>query len=361
MATELEPLRKTDGSRIETLDAWRDRRQAMLETVLTVEYGRPPAVPEVEARHVSVEERAIEGLTENAQLITAELAFGPGNALTMKAGCWLLGDRVGAAPIVLAVEPVWWEDPFIKKGIARRLLARGYGFAGFDHNALASYEDPALRAARDAYPEADWGVVCIAAWWCSVTMNWLETLEGVDAKHVALWSHSRRGKSVYLAGALDERFAAVVPHMSGMGGSASYRARGKGAQELEQLLERYWLHERVYEYIDREEALPLDQHWLAALIAPRPLYMHVGTRDYWGNPKGELTTYREALAVYQWLGHPERLGIHFVDAEHVDPGSPEGAYSWETLCDFLDWHFKGIKPDKPFSPEEQEALVGTLK
>jgi len=167
-------------------------------------------------------------------------------------------------------------------------------------------------------------------------MNWLQSHPEIDGQHVAVWGHSRRGKSALLAGALDERFAAVAPHQSGMAGSALYRVRGKGAQELEQLLERYWLTPRAFSFIDREDEMPFDQHWAAALVAPRPLYIYVGTQDAWGNPKGERATFEAVQPVYQWLGHGDRIVADFVEADHVDPGAPEGGPGWEALLDFLD-------------------------
>lgn len=330
------PLVLANGQRVVTSDDWRQRRREMTDALLYWQYGRLPAVPAVRAENVRVETVTVEGLDAAPTRIMAELVFGPDEALRMTVGCWVPGDAKAAAPTILAIEPVWWSDPFLRRGIVARLLSQGYAFAGFDHNALASYEDPNRCAARQAYPQADWGVVGIAAWGCSVTLNWLETQPEIDAGHVAVWGHSRRGKSAILAGALDERFAAVAPHQSGMAGSALYRVRGKGAQQLEQLLERYWLTERAFSFIDREEAMPFDQHFLAALVAPRPLYIYVGTQDAWGNPAGERAAVDAVRPVYQWLGHPERLVAEFVDADHIDPGGPAGDPGWDSLLDFLD-------------------------
>jgi hypothetical protein len=249
------------------------------------------------------------------------------------------------------MEPVWWRDPFVKNRIVERVLAQGYALAGFDHNALASFEDATRHPAREAHPECDWGVVAIGAWGYSVAMNWLAALPDVDPARVAIWGHSRRGKSCLLAGALDERFAAVIPHMSGMAGSALYRVRGNGAQRLHQLLERFWLHPRIFDYIVREDKLPFDQHWLHALVAPRPLYAHAGRTDEWGNPDGERAAYDLAKPVYAWLGKPENLGLYVGDYEHRDPNGPEGGDSWETLLRFLNAHFRGTVADRrQFAP-----------
>ncbi len=341
-----DPLIFNNGRRVVTRDVWQQRRREMMEILLHWQYGHCPPLPTVRSENVRVEVVPVEGLKPAPTRIMAELIFGPQDALRMTVGCWVPGEMKGPAPTILAIEPVWWSDPFLKNGIIARILSQGYAFAGFDHNALASYEDPNRCAARKAYPEADWGVVAIAAWGCSVTMNWLEDRPEIDANHVAVWGHSRRGKSALLAGALDKRFAAVAPHQSGMAGSALYRVRGKGAQELEQLLERYWLTPRAFSFIDHEDEMPFDQHWLGALVAPRLLYIYVGNQDAWGNPKGERTAFDAALPIYKWLGHPERIVAEFVDTQHVDPGAPEGGPGWEALLDFLDtqWHTAGVQP-----------------
>lgn len=331
-----DPLVLKDGSRVVTKADWQRRRSEMTEILLRWQFGRIPRVPTVRVENMQVEKEPVEGLEVTPTLITGELVFGPRNSLRMKVGCWIPGDVSGPAPTILGIEPVWWPDPFLRHGIVARLLSRGYAFAGFDHNALSSYEDPTVRAAQDAYRDADWGTVAVAAWGCSVAMNWLETRPEVDAKRVAVWGHSRRGKSALLAGALDERFTAVAPHQSGMAGSALYRVRGKGAQELEQLLERYWLTPRAFTFIDREHEMPFDQHWLLALVAPRPLYIYVGAKDAWGNPQGERAAFEATRPVYEWLGQPNRMVLDIVDADHVNPGAPEGGPGWDALLDFLD-------------------------
>lgn len=328
----------------ETNVDWKLLRAEMLQTLLHWQYGTVPPVPPVKVLEQSREELVLPDSGLQAVKISATLAFGPGETLKMQAGCWLPKMSAGPCPVVLAIEPVWWEDPFFKNGVVQRVLRRGCAFAGFDHNALASYEDPALRAAPDAYPGYDWGTVAVAAWGCSVTLNWLETLPEVRAERVAVWGHSRRGKSALLAGAMDARFAAVFPHMSGMGGSALYRVRGDGAQRLNQLLERYWLHERIFTFDGREDELPFDQHWLHALVAPRPLYIHAGLKDAWGNPDGERAAVEAALPVYKRFGCTHNLQLGLVDADHVDPNGPEGGPSWDAALDFFHSHMHGTAP-----------------
>lgn len=336
------------GRSMPTPDEWQARRAEMRQILQRDQYGFAPPVPAVTVAETTREDIQLPGSALWATKVIVRLAF---NGLTMEAGYWMPRDAKQPLPVILALEPVWWPNPFVVNRQVEHVLDRGFILAGFNHNDLASFEDPKQRPAMDAYPDYDWGVVAVGAWGYRVAMNWLETDPAIDPRHVAIWGHSRRGKSCILAGALDERFAAVIPHMSGMAGAALYRVRGKGAQRLDQLLEQFWLHPGIYAYNGRENELPFDQHWLHALIAPRPMYSHVGARDAWGNPEGERAAYNAAREVYQWLNAPKNIGLHIGDCDHYDPNGPEGADSWETLLQFLEWHFKNIPPQKTFEPK----------
>ena len=334
---------------VSTLDDWKLHRSELIDTLINGRVAIVPPLPDtLRVEHLQTREIYLPDHGVWAELTQAQLVFGPGDCLRMDVGYWRSRDSKGPSPVILAMEPVWWDAPFVKNGVVGLVLSRGYALAGFDHKALASFEDPAIRSAQVAYPGCDWGVVAVGAWGFRVIMTYLESEKWVAHDKVAIWDHSRRGKSCLLAGALDERFAAVIPHMSGMGGAAAYRVRGKGAQRLEQLLERYWMKASLFDFIDREDTLPFDNHWLWALVAPRLLFSHVGLDDAWGNPKGEQAAYQAALEVYRWMGVEDHVGIYFGNYGHHDPNGPEGSDSWETLLQWLDWHWKGLKPEKEF-------------
>jgi len=334
------------GKRVATQEQWQARRAEMRDILQREEYGFAPPVPAVTVAESTREDIHFPESNLWATKVMVRLAF---DGLTMEAGYWIPRGAQGPLPVILAMEPVWWPNPFVVNHQVERVLAHGFILAGFNHNDLASFEDPKQRPAMNAHPDCDWGVVAVGAWGYRVALNWLEADPAADARHVAIWGHSRRGKSCLLAGALDERFAAVIPHMSGMAGAALYRVRGEGGQRLDQLLEQYWLHPNIFAYNGRECELAFDQHWLHALVAPRPMYSHVGARDAWGNPDGERAACRAARPVYAWLNAPENLGIYIGDCDHYDPNGPEGGDSWETLLQFLEWKFRNVPPAKNFA------------
>jgi len=341
-----DPFIRWDGTRVVSHTEWPARRAEMISQLEAMQYGKAPPLPaRITVEDVAREQRVFDASGVEATLVTATLVF---DGVRMRVGYWLPADVEEPAPVLLACEPVWWENPFITSGIAERVVARGFVFAGFWMNDLASFEDPSHRPVQDAHPDYDWGTVAVGAWGFRVTMNWLETVSELDTQRVCIWGHSRRGKATAWATALDERFAAAIPHMSGMGGTAVYRVSSDGGQRLEQLLERFWLHPRVFEYIGREHELPFDQHWLHALVAPRPMYAHAGVDDTWGNPRGEQAAWLAGRQVYAWLGAAGHLGIHFGEYGHHDPGQPEGADSWEVALQFMEWHFLGKTPAAAF-------------
>ena len=215
-----------------------------------------------------------------------------------------------------------------------------------DESILPLFDDYATKKA-DAHAEQ-----AIGAWakGYSLIMDYIESEPVFDAKRVALMGHSRQGKAALWTGAQDTRFAIVISNNSGCGGAALSKRRFGETVELITTSFPHWFCPAFTAYANNEDALPIDQHELIALIAPRPVYIASAAEDLWADPKGEFLSGVHAGVVYQLYGlkgldtevmPPINTPIMNHIGYHIRSGIHDVTdYDWKCYMEFAKKHWR---------------------
>ncbi len=237
----------------------------------------------------------------------------------------------------------------------KNLTDRGYAVAIMPTRSIyrdweehAEYKQGIFAAVSRNKPRGknSWASISAWAWGASRVLDYLETDGDIDSRHVAVLGHSRGGKAALWAGATDERFYYVLSNNSGCAGAAILR--GNTGEHIKDINISDWFCENFRDYDDCEEFLPVDQHMLLALIAPRYLYVSSSSEDKWAGPEWEYQACQmanEAYELYKQEGlvytakKPElekpcqegHIGYHMKQGKHSIT-----AYDWEQFTNFFD-------------------------
>jgi len=240
------------------------------------------------------------------------------------------------------------------------ILDGGYAFIAVYQQDLIEHNEvdfnrgiqPLFFKDGQSFPKAhEWGVLATVGWSAMRVLDYLETDEDVDHTKVALMGHSKLGKAALWAVAQDQRFALAISAQSGCAGAALWRRRS--GETLAKMVTRfpYWLCRNAWKFINMEDDLPVDQHGLLALIAPRPVYVASGIDDKWADPRGEYLSAYHASPVYRLLGKtgltsPDSppLGKAIIESDvgyHIRAGGHSVEdYDWQRFLEFADYHLK---------------------
>lgn len=308
------PLRLDDGSAVTTAAAWEGARRAQLLADFRQDvYGQN--FPATAAPAFQVTSTDFPGGTRKIVKITVAAPRGSGGftldlfvpkTAGKPRGTFLMIDHRGSVGV----------DPNQSSGYApvASIVKAGYAFASFNANDIAPDNGTTYRSkminlfyrADQPLPDNAGRTISAWAWGASRAMDYLQTDPDIDPAKVAVIGHSRGGKTALWAGARDTRFAVVISNDSGSTGAKLAR-RGSAGGDAGTVAGStssfpHWYPPTYKAWGSRVDQMPVDQHELLALVAPRRVVVASATGDAHSDPQGEFLAYQAAAPVYALYG-----------------------------------------------------------
>lgn len=384
-----DPLVMFNGDKVTTPEQWIQKRRPELKALFQhYMYGYAPDAPEIKATLEREDKQCFGGKATKKEIA---IKFGPPDAPPIHLLLVIPNNRAKPAPVFVALNfngnqtalkdptialPTVWlgKGPGVKDGKAtdesrgtqenvwciEAIIDRGYALATFycgdiapDHPGFTDGIHPHYQKAGAARGPHDWATVAGWAWGMQRAVDYLVTDGDIDKARIIATGHSRLGKTAILAAAFDERIAMAIPLQAGCGGTAP--SRGKIGEPVARInaVFPHWFNDEFKKFNEHTEKLPMDQHCLVALCAPRPVLFSNATEDTWANPAGQFEMLQAADPVYRFLDaggldakampEPGKL----VDSKlgyFIRPGKHSMTLvDWNAFMDFADKHLGPVK------------------
>ena len=356
-------LQTTEGKTVKNKKAWeKDRRPEIISLFKQNVYGQmPEGFDSIRFELTRTDPKAMDGRATLKEVMVK--VWNKGKHVSIPVVLFVPNARSKPAPAFLLInnrskrntDPDRREKSMFWP--AEMIIDKGYAIASFQvADAAPDKKDTYQNGVIDQlFPEQltrNDGMKAIGAWaWtASRVMDYFETDKDIDAKKVSVVGHSRGGKTSLWAGALDQRFAMVFSSCSGSTGASLARRQYGETISLINKQFGHWFANNYKQYSTRVNDLPVDQHMLIALAAPRPVYTTNAVQDRWADPRGSYLSLVNALPVYNLYSKAtaispdfpavdspiiqSTIGYHFREGKH-----DLNVYDWENFIRFADYHY----------------------
>ena len=350
---ELSDLLETNGKKITTSSAWREKRDEIKKRVEVFLGENPRSVAPLQPK--IIEETSFD------THILRRIAFQTEPGEFVPAYLFIPKALKGRAPVVICphqTTQAGMKEPAGLAGnpqlhTALNLVKRGFVTFTYDAVCFGERHDAASGHYGDAIPfyrkHPRWSLMGKMIWDLQRVIDYLETLKFIDASRIASIGHSHGGYTTLFAMAFDERIKAGVSNC----GFDTFRLDGNTwrwshATAIFPLLGFYVSNPRInmdlYRAVPDSAVIdvPFEMHEVLALIAPRPLLLSTSDEDF-VFPNGGWSA-RRAIArlklVYEMLGSAGDLSSYFFDGGHnFTEAASTNAYAW--LASQLDHQVEG--------------------
>jgi hypothetical protein len=314
-----------DGTKVKTADQWPKRRAEIALDFEREVYGRiPKNVPKVKWEVTST----VEGESGGIATVTKTLVGHVDNSgfpkikVAIQASFTVPKHAAGKVPIIIQ-----FGGGFGGKGgqnsWQQQALNRGWGYGTINPNSVqgdnSRLREGIIGLTNKGEPRSpeDWGALRAWAWGVSCLIDYFEANpdSGVDPTKVCITGVSRYGKAAIVATAFETRIAAGFVASSGAGGVKLHRhIFGELLENVAGRGEYHWMAGNYLKYAAEESKfgrktaadLPVDQHQLIALCAPRLCFISYGIIEKgdpnWVDARGSFMAGVLAGPAYRLLG-----------------------------------------------------------
>jgi hypothetical protein len=292
-------------------------REEILEILMREEYGQIPAAPHtVTATLESCDKKFCAGKADlQIYTLRCDADFG-----TFSFPLYYVCPNNAPSPVPAFIHINFRDLIPDRYQPTEELIDAGYATLTFCYKDVTSDDgDFSDGLAGVLYPdgvqtEDGCGKLGMWAWAARAVMDFAQTRPELDHARIAVAGHSRLGKTALLTGAIDPRVSCAFSNDSGCSGAAI--ARENTGETVRAITKNFpfWFCKKYFDYIDNEDSMPFDQHYLLAANAPHAVYVASAVEDLWACPENEYLSCVAASEYYENAGvgsfvHPDRLPV----------------------------------------------------